>query len=74
MEIVEKMNDIEKLRKDIEAALSHPLQTPRDFNHLSKRIYARLHVMVSVTSKSIIKTPCCQKGNRATRCIAASSA
>lgn len=50
MEIVEKMNDIEKLRKDIEAALSHPLQTPRDFNHLSKRIYARLHVMVSATT------------------------
>lgn len=44
------MNDIEKLQKDIEKALSHTMQTPRDFDYLSKRIYARLHVMISPTT------------------------
>ena len=44
------MNEIEKLRKDIEKALARPIQTPRDFDHLSKRIYARLHVMISATT------------------------
>lgn len=50
MEIVEKMKEVEKLRKDIEAALGHTLHTPRDFNILSKRIYARLHTMISATT------------------------
>ncbi len=50
MEIAEKMNEIEKLRKDIEKALAHPMQTPRDFEYLSKRIYARLHIMISTTT------------------------
>lgn len=44
------MNEIEKLRKDIEKALAHPMQTPRDFEYLSKRIYARLHIMISTTT------------------------
>ena len=50
MEIAEKMNEIERLRKDIEEALARPMQTPRDFDYLSKRIYARLHIMMSATT------------------------
>ena len=50
MERIEKMNEIEKLCKDIEEALARPMLTPRDFTHLSKRVYARLHVMVSPTT------------------------
>ncbi|MBR7023183.1 MAG: hypothetical protein IKI09_06915 [Bacteroidales bacterium] len=44
------MNEVEKLRNDIETALGRSMQTPRDFDHLSKRIYARLHLMVSATT------------------------
>lgn len=50
MENSEKMNEIEKLREDIEKALACQMQTPRDFDYLSKRIYARLHVMLSPTT------------------------
>ena len=50
MENGDKMNEIEKLRRDIENALACQMQTPRDFDYLSKRIYARLHIMLSATT------------------------
>ena len=40
----------EKLCKEIEAALNRQLQTPKDFEYLRERIYARLHVLVSRTT------------------------
>jgi len=39
-----------RLCKDIEAALSRQMQTPKDFEFLRERIYARLHVLVSRTT------------------------
>lgn len=39
-----------RLCKDIEAALSRQIQTPKDFEFLRERIYARLHVLVSRTT------------------------
>lgn len=38
---------INRLRTDIETALRHEMKTPKDFDFLRERIYARLHVMVS---------------------------
>lgn len=39
-----------QLCKEIEAALNRRMQTPKDFEFLRKRIYARLHVLVSRTT------------------------
>ena len=39
-----------QLRSDIETALKKKLQTPKDFDLLSERIYARLHVLISRTT------------------------
>ena len=39
-----------KLCKEIEAALNRQMQTPKDFEFLKERIYARLHVLVSRTT------------------------
>lgn len=39
-----------QLCKDIETALCHRMQTPKDFENLRERIYARLHVLVSRTT------------------------
>ena len=40
----------EQLRTDIETALKKKLQTPKDFEFLRERIYARLHILVSRTT------------------------
>ena len=40
----------EQLRSDIETALKKRLCTPKDFDFLRERIYARLHVLVSRTT------------------------
>lgn len=39
-----------RLCNDIETALGRRMQTPKDFDHLRKRIYARLHILVSTTT------------------------
>ena len=39
-----------KLCKEIELALGQKIQTPKDFNFLRERIYARLHVLISRTT------------------------
>ena len=39
-----------QLRTDIETALKKKLQTPKDFEYLRERIYARLHTLVSRTT------------------------
>ena len=39
-----------KLCKEIETALGRQMQTPKDFEFLKERIYARLHVLVSRTT------------------------
>ena len=39
-----------QLRTDIETALKKKLQTPKDFEFLRERIYARLHTLVSRTT------------------------
>ena len=39
-----------QLRTDIETALKKKLQTPKDFEFLRERIYARLHILVSRTT------------------------
>lgn len=39
-----------QLRTDIETALKKKLQTPKDFEYLRERIYARLHILVSRTT------------------------
>ena len=39
-----------QLRTDIETALGKTLSTPKDFDFLRERIYARLHVFVSRTT------------------------
>lgn len=41
---------IEDLRNDIETALGKTLRTPKDFEFLRERIYARLHILVSRTT------------------------
>jgi hypothetical protein len=40
----------EQLRTDIETALNRKLVTPKDFDFLRERIFARLHVLVSRTT------------------------
>lgn len=40
----------ERLRKEIETALHRKIHTPKDFDFLRERIYARLHVYVSRTT------------------------
>ena len=44
------MNTHEQLRSEIEKALKRKLCTPKDFDMLRERIYARLHVYVSRTT------------------------
>ena len=39
-----------KLCKEIEAALNRQMQTPKDFEFLGNRVYARLHVLISRTT------------------------
>ncbi len=39
-----------QLRLDIETALGHKCDSPKDFDLLRERIYARLHVLVSSTT------------------------
>ena len=39
-----------RLCKEIEAALHQQMQTPKDFDFLRERIYARLHTLVSRTT------------------------
>ena len=41
---------ISNLRKEIEDALHQQLKTPKDFDLLRERIYARLHVFISRTT------------------------
>lgn len=41
---------IKRLCKDIETALNQQMQTPKDFDFLRERIYARLHILVSRTT------------------------
>ena len=41
---------IKRLCKDIETALNQKIKTPKDFDFLRERIYARLHVFVSRTT------------------------
>lgn len=38
------------LCKEIETALNRQMQTPKDFEYLRERLYARLHVMMSRTT------------------------
>ena len=45
-----QMIPYEQLRTDIETALKKKLQTPKDFEYLRERIYARLHTLVSRTT------------------------
>ena len=40
----------EKLCKEIETALHRQMKTPKDFDYLKERIYARLHILVSSTT------------------------
>lgn len=44
------MNTTTQLQTDIETALGKKLQTPKDFDFLRERIYARLHILVSRTT------------------------
>ena len=44
------MSMISNLRKEIEDALHQQLKTPKDFEFLRERIYARLHVLISRTT------------------------
>ena len=44
------MTPIEQLRSDIETALKKKLCTPKDFEFLRERLYARLHILVSRTT------------------------
>ena len=41
---------MERLKNDIETALGKRMVTPKDFEFLRERIYARLHVYVSRTT------------------------
>jgi hypothetical protein len=45
-----KITPSEQLRSEIETALKKKLCTPKDFEFLRERLYARLHVMVSRTT------------------------
>ena len=45
---------ISRLRKDIETALNRRMQTPKDFEFLRERVYARLHILISRTTLIII--------------------
>jgi hypothetical protein len=47
---MEKIDQIEQLQTDIETALSMKLKTPKDFEYLRERLFARQHVVVSVTT------------------------
>lgn len=40
----------EKLCKEIETALHRQMKTPKDFDFLKDRIYARMHILVSSTT------------------------
>ena len=44
------MNTTAQLLTDIETALGKKLHTPKDFDFLRERIYARLHILVSRTT------------------------
>ena len=44
------MTPSEQLRSEIETALRRKLCTPKDFEFLRERIYARLHILVSRTT------------------------
>lgn len=44
------MNTTTQLLTDIESALGRKLQTPKDFNFLRERIYARQHILISRTT------------------------
>lgn len=44
------MTPTEQLRSDIETALKKKLCTPKDFEFLRERLYARLHILVSRTT------------------------
>lgn len=41
---------IKQLCKDIETALHQPIKTPKDFEYLRERIYARQHILISRTT------------------------
>ena len=43
-------NAYEQLRLEIETALKRKMSTPKDFEFLRERIYARLHILVSRTT------------------------
>ena len=43
-------NAYEQLRSEIETALKRKMSTPKDFEFLRERIYARLHILVSRTT------------------------
>ena len=44
------MNTTHQLQIDIETALGRQLQTPKDFDFLRERIYARQHILISRTT------------------------
>ena len=46
----QQIETCEQLRSEIETALKKKLQTPKDFEFLRERIYARLHILVSRTT------------------------
>ena len=46
----QQIETYELLRSEVEAALKRKLCTPKDFEFLRERIYARLHVLVSRTT------------------------
>ena len=41
---------IDNLKREIEAALGQAMHTPKDFDFLRERIYARLHILISRTT------------------------
>ena len=46
----QQIETYEQLRSEVEAALKKKLCTPKDFEYLRERIYARLHILVSRTT------------------------
>ena len=46
----QQIETYEQLRSEVEAALNKKLCTPKDFEYLRERIYARLHTLVSRTT------------------------
>ena len=46
----QQIETCEQLRSDIETELKKKLQTPKDFEFLRERLYARLHMLVSRTT------------------------